>query len=159
MGEPDAPVSLGFLEITAPVRVFDVPPIESPLEAQFGPGIKLLGYRASVDALRASGSLTLTLYWQSVQAVTTQYKVFVQLLDAERRIIAQADSVPGQGARPTTGWLPPEVLADDYVLALPGDLPAGDYSLEMGLYDPQTGARVEVDGLSDHLVLQTVAAP
>jgi hypothetical protein len=143
-GQASASVSLGAVEIAVPARSFDRPAIESPAAARLGPGIMLLGYDLSAETARPGQALTITLYWQSLQPVTTRYKVFVQLLDAERRLIAQADSVPGRGARPTTGWLPPEIITDPYTLALPADAPPGDYALEAGMYDPLTGARVEV---------------
>ena len=50
----------------------------------------------------------------------------MQLLDANGVPRAQADAVPVSGRRPTTSWLPGEILTDPYTLQLPADLPAGD---------------------------------
>ena len=77
--------------------------------------------------------------------VTTRYKVFVQLLDVNRQVAAQRDAMPLAGARPTTSWLPGEVLTDAYVLEVPAGL-ACPCELIAGLYDPLTGARLTLAG-------------
>jgi hypothetical protein len=46
------------------------------------------------------------------------------------------------GAAPTTTWLPGEIIADAYSLPLPADLPAGEYRLIVGFYNPTTGERL-----------------
>jgi hypothetical protein len=35
-----------------------------------------------------------------------------------------------------------EYVADPHALALPGNLPPGDYRIEVGLYDAESGARL-----------------
>jgi hypothetical protein len=154
------PVALGALTIEAPTRTFTAPAIESPLAARFGEGIHLLGYRAPAVA-RPGEVLPVTLYWQSVALVAERYTVFIHLLNQQGQIAAQSDSQPVQGTRPTTGWLPQEVIVDEYALSLPVQLPPGRYRLTAGLYDPQTGARLDVtlaDGsMGDHVELRAVS--
>jgi hypothetical protein len=65
------------------------------------------------------------------------YTAFVHALDASDHILAQVDAVPLNGARPTTGWLPGEVLTDPYTLSL-----AGASKIEIGLYDAHTAERL-----------------
>ena len=65
----------------------------------------------------------------------TSYTGFVHLLDAGRQIVAQDDHGPLQNQYPTTQWAGGEVVEDRYVLRLPPDLPPGEYTLEIGLYD------------------------
>jgi hypothetical protein len=60
-------------------------------------------------------------------------------LGPDGAVLAQADRVPAGGARPTTGWLPGEVVADAYPLPL-----AAAAGLRVGLYDPATGERLGV---------------
>jgi hypothetical protein len=155
------PAALGSLEVTAPVRSFDRPPIETPLSVRFGEGIELLGYDLGAGPVRAGESLPLTLYWRSAQRVTVRYAVFVHLLDTAGRLAAQVDSPPLSGTRPTTGWLPPEILVDPYSLVVPADSATGDYVLQVGLYDPITGVRLGATGpegevLGDAVVLDAV---
>ena len=65
----------------------------------------------------------------------TSYTGFVHLLDAGGQIVAQDDHGPLQNQYPTTQWVGGEVVEDRYVLRLPPDLPPGEYTLEIGLYD------------------------
>ncbi len=137
------PVALGPLTISVPTRTFTAPAIESPLTARFGEGIHLLGYRAPAT-VHSGASLPMTLYWKSTAVLAERYTVFIHLLDAEGHIVTQIDSQPTQGARPTSGWLPPEIITDEHTLTLPADLPLGPYRLAIGLYDPRTGIRVPI---------------
>ena len=86
--------------------------------------------------------------------------------------MAQTDSPPAGGARPTSGWQEGEVIVDHHGLhlpdmLLPADLPSGDeYELRVGMYLPATGERLPVrdsDGgsLGDSILLGwvTVASP
>ena len=64
------------------------------------------------------------------------------------------------GRRPTTGWRPGEVIIDAYAMPIAANAPAGVYTLEIGLYDPITGARLPVvdesgTAVADHVVLET----
>jgi hypothetical protein len=104
-----------------------------------------LGY--DVEAVAKPGErVEVTLYWQARLEMETSYKVFVHLYDAEGKILAQQDRVPGLGARPTTTWQPGEVLADRHSLPVSSDSVPGSYQLAVGLYDPQTGSRLAAYG-------------
>jgi hypothetical protein len=128
--------------VAAPQRTFDVPHMAQRLDVQLGEFAALLGFDLARDRLAPGESIDLTLYWQARAETELSFKVFVHVLDAADRVVAQADAVPLGGLRPTTGWLPGEIIADRYTLVLPGDLPAGHYQLVTGLYDPETGTRV-----------------
>jgi hypothetical protein len=74
----------------------------------------------------------------------------VHALDAEGNIVAQSDSIPAGGARPTGGWLPGEYVIDTHRLAVA----AGKVvALRVGLYDAGTGIRVGVDDGGDAVVI------
>jgi hypothetical protein len=132
---PSESISLGQVLVRSRGRQFEVPPIENPLTARFGEVMSLLGYDLETDEIAPSDVLHLTLYWQAQQEMDVSYTVFVHLLDARNRIWGQRDSVPDKGQYPTTGWLPGEVVADEYEIAVdPVALP-GEYLIEVGLYD------------------------
>ncbi len=119
------------------------PPVPGHVQvAQFGPAVELSGYDLSAAAHAAGSSFEVTLYWHALQTPDRNYRVFVHLLDAEAQIVAQHDGTPGGGELPALGWLPGEYLADTHRLTLPSTLPAGEYSLEVGLYDPVTRQRL-----------------
>jgi len=138
------PVSLGTTNITNPIRQFDLPAGAAlpagPAQLAAGPSqtVTLAGYNLEV----AEQALDLRLYWSTGAPLTTPHKVFAQLLAADNTLAAQSDSVPAQGQRPTTGWLPGEIVADPHRLPLAGDLPAGTYRLIAGLYNPSNGQRL-----------------
>jgi hypothetical protein len=70
------------------------------------------------------------------------YVAFVHLLDRSGQVVGQVDRVPGDGAFPTTGWLPGEVITDSYQLPLTGAAANSATTIEIGLYDPATGKRL-----------------
>lgn len=69
--------------------------------------------------------------------------------------MAQSDSEPVSGTRPTSSWNAGDVIVDHYALSLPPDLPPGAYTLNIGVYDWRTAERLPVDE-SDHLQLGTI---
>ena len=71
------------------------------------------------------------------------YAVFVHVLGPDGRVVAQHDSPPGQGTA-TTGWVQGQYIADEHPIDMPADLPPGQYQVEIGVYDPNTGARLPV---------------
>jgi hypothetical protein len=136
--------------------------ISTPLRARFGESVSLIGYDITTTPLTATRTLTLTLYWQALSQMTTNYKVFAHLVGPNEQIITQRDAEPGNGTSPTTSWLEGEYLTDPYALDLPTSMPAGDYNVYIGLYDPSTNTRLPIfDGegkpLSDRLLLHRIA--
>ncbi|HEV8637701.1 MAG TPA: glycosyltransferase family 39 protein [Chloroflexota bacterium] len=110
-----------------------------------GEHARLVGYDAPRSVERG-GALKIVLHWQAVADTGTAYAVFVHLVDANERPLAQRDGSPGSGALPTTGWLPGEYLADEQTVPIPVDLAPGEYRLVVGMYDPRTGQRAPVTG-------------
>jgi hypothetical protein len=54
------------------------------------------------------------------------------------------DSPPVGGSRPTTGWRVGELIEDRYGLLIPANVPPGEYTIQVGMYDPATLARLPV---------------
>ncbi len=122
----------------------------------------LIGYDLSgaVDGvhLLPGETLQVRLVWQAKETPEDNYVVFVQLLDQSNQVVAQHDGQPGGGELITTTWAPGEYISDVHPLALPADLPAGDYRLIVGMYLPDTGERlttydVHGDPTGDYLTL------
>jgi hypothetical protein len=51
------------------------------------------------------------------------------------QMVAQQDNPPVQGARPTSGWVPEEMIRDPYALAIPTNATPGTYWIEVGMYN------------------------
>ena len=150
--------SLGAVEVRGRPHHFTVPEIEHPWEVVLGENIRLLGYDLEDGDVRAGGVLRLTLYWQTAGEMEVSYTVFTHLLDGNHQIWAQKDSIPGSGSLATTGWIEGEVVTDTYELVVNADAPAGEYVLEIGMYDAATGERLPVydargQSLGDRVVL------
>ena len=139
-------ITLPLLTVEGRSRVFQVPPIQHPLSADLGGQVEFLGYDLGTNKLQAGETVHLTLYWRALAEMETSYTVFVHLIDEENRIWGQRDSVPGNGTLPTTGWVEGEVIADEYEFTIKPDAPPGEYLIEVGMYDAQTGHRLSVLG-------------
>ncbi len=130
--------------------------LRSAVDARFGEHVTLMRHDRSAQRLQPGDWLLLQLVWRADAALPTRYKVFLHLLDAQGRLVAQHDSEPGGGLAPTTAWTPGATILDRRALVLPDQLPQGSYTLIVGLYtgdDP--GQRLRV-GDADHLVLGTL---
>lgn len=114
--------------------------------------IRLDGY-ALTPEVRAGGDLLLALRWESLRPVAYDYQVFVHLLNPAEEKLAQRDGQPVLWLRPTSTWQPGEEIVDRYGMTLPNDLPAGAYTIAVGLYDPVNGQRLPVSaGPQDYAI-------
>jgi 4-amino-4-deoxy-L-arabinose transferase-like glycosyltransferase len=136
-GTPLGPVAkLGSMEILPTERSFVLPEPQVEREAVFGGRVGLLGADLGSHEATPGGALRVMLYWQALAAMDVPYSVFVHLVGEDGRVVAGHDGEPVRAARPTTGWVPGEFLADPHDIAIPADLPSGDYVIEVGIYDP-----------------------
>jgi len=117
-----------------------------PLDIQLGPDISLRSYQIVSQSVSPGQILSLSLDWQALAQPDTNYKVFVQLLSPEGKLVTQRDSQPLDGFRPISTWHPGQEITDRYGLLLPDTLPPGAYQLVAGIYDGQTGDRLQVSG-------------
>jgi uncharacterized membrane protein len=147
------------VETTQRPHGYAAPSPQHTLDARFGTGARLIGFDLPDGSdVRPGQSLALSLHWQSLATWDRSYTVFVHLVDADGRIVAQRDQVPGNGRFPTTSWVPEEYLKDSYFIPVDPDTPPGDYWIEIGLYNPLDRTRLPVadeDGrpLGDRLLL------
>jgi hypothetical protein len=137
------------------------PFIAHPLEADLGGLVRLRGFDLSSEAEIAPGSeVRLTLYWESLTAMETDYKVFVHLSDGAEYIWGQHDAHPVDALAPTSFWQPGDVVRDEHVFVVAPDTPPGEHRLLAGLYDEATMARLPVergpDAGSDRVLLTRV---
>jgi hypothetical protein len=122
-----------------------VPPGEP--SARFGEHVALLEASSTCDA---AGQIHLTTYWQVKAPVERDVSVFAHLLDAESRLVAQADGYPLLGMQPFWLWKSGEVMQDVRHF---DPVPAGAYTVRLGLWELTTGERWMADGHPDGVVL------
>jgi len=104
---------------------------------------RLTSYRVDGE-LVAGASPVLTLVYVVDRTVSEPLSSFIHLYRGDQFVTVLADGVPRAGRYPTTDWRPGEVVVDSRTLALPDELPAGDYSVRVGFYDLLTGQRRSV---------------
>ncbi|MBN1219057.1 MAG: glycosyltransferase family 39 protein [Anaerolineae bacterium] len=157
-------VNIGPLKIgkAPPHLTLETASPQYPLHQPFGDAsnLTLLGYDLADETGQPisnhtlpMGNLQLTLYWRSEAPLPVDYTTFVHLRDVTGQTVAQKDQPPLNGAYPTSLWDPGEIVADEIVIPLPGQLPAGEYRLIVGMYDFNTGQRLTVPGNPENSVL------
>lgn len=135
-----SPDALAF----APVEIQARPgPIPNALRQNFGQQIELAGYAMDRRELSPGQTLTLTLYWQALGPIGRNYSVFTHVRGQGDTLWAGKDSWPQNGAAPTSTWRSGQVITDTYQLTLKPDTPAGQYDVEVGLYDGATMQRLQ----------------
>ncbi len=132
----------------------EIPPEAYPYEhlsmVNFGQQVRLLGWEvkkelAELDELYY---LDLTMYWQSLQPITENYRVYLKLVDGDGQVWRENDSNPIFGLFLTSQWEEGVILRDRHGLEVPPDAPPGVYYLGLGLFDPKLGKGLKpvVDG-------------
>ncbi len=132
---------------TTPAR-----PPQYPLAATLGDGIQLLGYDVQPAEIHHGETLYLQLHWVVARAPTANWTVFTHVLaqagTGNPKLVAGQDNPPGENSLPTSRWQAGWRILDEYQISLPSDLMAGEYTLEIGLYQtsgehlPTTTGRV-----------------
>lgn len=188
-------LDIGTVAGDEPIRVFAVPldttkPPSLPLDVDLGGQILLRGVDLTPGPWTRGQTLYLSAYWRAEQLPSTDYRVFVHLIDSNGQLALAADhfpfevspdftlvnyslnpayldaqgkplptNYPNAGLIPTHLWRPGATLKETVPLLL--DVPPGQYTLQMGLFDPVTGVRLDVDdavpgGVENHIVLTTL---
>lgn len=128
-----APIELGSVNVPKADRVLSEPPIDHRVEIKLDDSIELVG-----DNIESSTeSITLTLIWRALKSNDMDYTVFTHVLDPSGQPIGGQDNQPMKGAYPTSWWMPGEYVIDQYELHV-----EQGYAIEVGMYDPETGARL-----------------
>lgn len=101
--------------------------------ARFSSAIELTAY--SVERGGGPNDVQVQLAWRALEQPEDPLVVFVHVLDAAGRILAQSDSEPRGGLYPTTAWRAGEEIVDWHRLTLPRVLVPGEpIRLGIGLY-------------------------
>lgn len=144
-GSPVAEVIVaGAPELAAP---------QVPQAAEVGP-FELLSAAWSPAALRPGDTLAVDSRWQLPPGgANTDLVLFAHLVGPTDNPATGTPVWAGQDGPPSSGpWRRPVAAAGDpgifdrRLLVLPPDAPPGSYTLEMGLYEPNTGERAAVSG-------------
>lgn len=153
--QPEYVIHIKGLDYAAVYKVpQEVPPEAYPYEhvsmVDFGQQVRLLGWEVEGELTELEGLyyLVVTMYWQSLQPITENYRVYLQLVDGDGQIWREDDSNPIFGLFLTSQWEEGVILRDKHGLEVPHDAPPGVYYLGVSLFDPELGKGLQpaVDG-------------
>jgi len=156
--EPHESFDLVVYEI-APSTDFSIAQSLEPLSVDFGGLLQLEGVAFGGSSLHATSTEEeveskilpsgkegwVVLQWRALHDMERDYKVAVYLLDAQGRVAGQTDRLLlSNDLRPTSFWQPGQLEMDYYTLpSMPGT-PPGEYTIEVAVYDAETGARLQL---------------
>jgi hypothetical protein len=112
-------------------------------QVNFGEQVNLLGYTLDRHTAASGQIFNLTAYWQGQEPLTTDYSALAHLVDAEGHLYAGQDNLH-PGSLRSSQWEPWGFVQDTHAVPAPPGTPPGDYFLAIGLYNPDTWARLPV---------------
>lgn len=157
-------LDIADVNVAAITHTFQIPLMRYPASAKFTGLGDIIGYNLSSTRAVTNESFALTLYWRAGRSeIDKNYTIFAQLLAADGHLVAQSDSAPAEGQRPTRGWVSDEIIVDRHELSFSDKSYRGAANLIIGAYDPATFVRVSVqDSSVNYFKLSTsvqVASP
>lgn len=153
-----ATIPLGQVEIQGLSHRLTAPQRQIETAMPIGDFAELVGYDLSATEVAAGQDIPLTLYWLATSRSHRSYVVFVHMLNGEGRLVAQHDSVPANGKRPTTGWIKGEFIVDPHILRWLNPEYRGQVVVEVGFYDPASGERLLTPEGDSRLLLPSLVA-
>jgi hypothetical protein len=93
----------------------DVPASARRFDVDYGGVLRLLAFDVDKERIQPDDSVAVTLYWQMLKPTAEDLSIYLQLFGWHQDL-AQVDSYPGGGSRPTSLLSPGQVLADRYLL-------------------------------------------
>lgn len=148
-------------------------PAGQAADYRLGDQFRLAGWWIAPGPWRRGGQAQVTAYWETLRPPDANYKVFLHLVDAQGSTVQSFDHYPFElreefgirhynlnprylttrklpgnypytGLIPTKLWLPGHTLKETHSITLPPGLPPGRYTLQMGMYDEGSMARLPV---------------
>jgi hypothetical protein len=139
------------------------------MAAAFQNGWQCYGYALEVAQANGAAVLTLDTYWRvgtgyvappprpvdSLSGTPLPFRFFSHLLKADGSSLAGDDRLDIDPATLRPG----DSFVQVFVITAPAGPPRGDYPVQIGLYDPASGARVGLANGDDGLILKTIHLP
>jgi len=114
----------------------DLPPDLPRLDLTYNDEMKLIAAQIEAETIQPGQRVPITVYWQALKPMTTNYSVFVHLFGRGYQNVGQFNTYPDLGLRPTTTLQPGQVMADTYpVLVNGGSQAPARLWVNVGLFD------------------------
>ena len=122
-----------------------------------GGGIALLDYTLT-GQLAAGQALDLQLRWLTQTRPSNNWQLFVWVIDAEKKPVLQLLQ-PLDPQLPTSAWSPDDRLYTSHQFTIPATLSAGQYTLQIGLFDPAAKLRAHKRNYAEKLTGDSIRIP
>ncbi|MDW8300784.1 MAG: glycosyltransferase family 39 protein [Anaerolineae bacterium] len=142
------------------VKRFQKPEPNGKLGVQVGDFAYLHGWDLNNLVFGVGQPIHIVLWWEALKSADLEYSVFIHLWDEmNQRAVMIFGGQPVAGAwqvwfgvpgehfsqpYPTRLWQAGEIIMDEWRVPVPEDVPAGEYELRVGLYDPISGTRLPI---------------
>jgi hypothetical protein len=127
----------------------DLPPDLPRLDLTYNDEMKLIGVEIGADEVRPGERVPVTVYWQALKSMTTDYSIFVHLIGRGYQNVGQFNTYPGLGLRPTSTLQPDQILVDTYPVLVNGGSEAPSRLLvNIGLFDFDEPGRPGIQALA-----------
>jgi hypothetical protein len=142
---PDGSQAVLYAASGGPVRQ-DSLQIQYPISVRFSDQVELLGYDLQEEGQTSRGrAFLVSYYWKALREISSDYRVFVHVTEESGTDVIQGwDHWPARGRYPTSLWQPGTVIEDRGLYFLSDDMPAGSYTVRIGVYLPSSGERLKV---------------
>ncbi|MDY7078929.1 MAG: glycosyltransferase family 39 protein [Chloroflexota bacterium] len=105
--------------------------LPNPVNVDFDGQAMLVGYTLDRRVVRPGETIRLTLYWQALAPMETDYRIFAHVLGIENQVWANNDSQP---TPLTSQWQPGQVVEETRDLTVGLTTPPDFYDIEVGMY-------------------------
>lgn len=127
---------------------------QATVDVPFEGGPRLRGYAVHSGVVRPGDEIRVDLFWQGAPEAVSVLHSFVHIRNSQpggpnnprtaNEIWAQGvNYAPGLGGILTNQFMPDKLYLDEFRVALPEDMPAGEYFLEVGFFNPETGEQLD----------------
>lgn len=104
------------------------------LRSRADTGLEAVAYRRNQPVFRPGETLELTIYWQALRFLPSNYQTQVYLLDANQEIRWHRTDFRTPGGYPTRRWLTYRYVTDKYQITLSDSIIPGDYQIAVEVY-------------------------
>jgi hypothetical protein len=132
-----------------------LPPIQYPTSVRFSDQVELLGYDLKEEGRTSRGrAFLISYYWKALREIPYDYRIFVHVTEKTgTRVIQGWDHAPARGRYPTSFWQPGTVIEDRGLYFLSDKVPAGSYTVRIGLHLPSSNKRLTVTQAAPEIAL------
>jgi hypothetical protein len=141
------------IEVSLPKTFTSAPSPSHSLNLNLDGELTLVGYDFGPEQVVPGESTWLAFRWQALKNVQRDYVVNIRLLDGQGKEAAYWLGRPVRSGYPTNTWQAGQVVGDAWRLTLSKDIPAGQYQVEVVIFDAATQQEVGRTLLPSRLTL------